>query len=205
MQKILKGLALGFLAGVLFLVAANARVSAFENSSNSFGKSLGDSRKLASSEAVTNKATRASEFTQNACEVHRKVINLRQKNIIAHAERTQNRLGNLTNAVIKYYTEKLIPQGKIVANYNSLVSDVTAKHALLTEALDKIKADTQGLTCEKNQAKTQFTTFRTDMQTLLKTFKDYRLSVLRLMQAVKKTAGTTEAGEASGSAKELSR
>lgn len=204
MQKTGKGILFGFLAIFALLFVFNSHVNAI-SSTNTLKKDFAESRKLASSEAVTDRASKASEFKQTACEVHVKVINLRQKNIIAHAERTQNRLVKLTSAVEKFYTDKLVPQGKVVANYDSLVSDVVAKQASLTAALIKIKADTDGLTCNKDQAKTQFTAFKTDMQSLLKTFKDYRLSVLQLMQAVKKAAGTTEGGEASSSAKELSR
>lgn len=203
MQRMFKGLFLGVLAILALLFVFNSRTEAV-NSFNPINKDFANSKKLASAEAnVTNKATRASEFKQNACETHVKVINLRQKNIIAHAERIQNRLTKLTNAVKAYYTEKLVPQGKTVANYDSLVSDVTAKEALLVAALEKVKADTNGLTCEKNQTKTQFAAFRTDAQALFKTFKNYRQSVLQLMQAVRKTAGTTEEGNASSSAKKI--
>lgn len=200
MQKILKGLFFGLLL-LLVLPIVSFQAGAITTSTNSLQKqTLIDSKKLASNAALTNKATRASEFAPTACETHVRVINLRQKNIIAHAERVQNRLSKLTTAVGKYYTEKLLPQGKTVANYSTLVADVNSKQVALATALDKIKADTEGLTCEKNQAKTQFTTFRTDMQSLLKAFKDYRLSVLQLMQAVKRAGGNTDGAEASSSA-----
>ena len=204
MQKRLKWLFFGFLLLlVLPLLGSNAVAVTTPSSSNSFQKQLtGDSRKLATTAALPTKATRASEFAQTACETHVKVIKIRQGNIITFAERAGNRLNKLTLAVEKYYTDTLVPQGKIVPNYDSLVSDVSSKQAALTPLIEKLKADSDGLTCDKNQAKSQFATFRNDMQSFLKAFKNYHLSVLKLMQAVKRVAGDSEGGEASSSAQE---
>lgn len=209
MQKLIKGLFFGFLATAVLLVVSHSSVQAVTNVANVGTKDVGQVTTTANKvttdkmQALTNRATSASELKLQACEVHRKVINLRQTNIITHTNNVQDRLGKLVVAVENFYTQKLVPQGKTIANYDALVSDVGAKNTALTTALDKVKADTDGLTCEKDQAKGQFATFRTDVQSLIKAVKDYRQSVIQLFQAVKKAAGLTEGKEASSSAKEI--
>lgn len=200
MQKLIKGLLLGFLATAVLLVVSYSKVSALNDVSN-----VVTTNNTAQAVTPTKRATSASELKLQACEVHRKVINLRQTNIVTHTKNVQDRLGKLVVAVENFYTQKLVPQGKTVANYDALVADVNAKNTALTTALDKVKADTDGLTCEKDQARGQFATFRTDVQSLIKAVKDYRQSVIQLFQAVKKAAGSIEGKEASSSAKEITK
>ncbi len=204
MQKIVRGLFFGFLIVSAFLVYSRSQAQAITSASSpgQLQKNLkSDFKKFATTAAVP-KATRASELAEKACEVHVKVIKLRQGNIASHAAKVEERLNKLTLAVEKYYTEKLVPAGKILPNYDALVADVSSKQAALDPLIEKIQADSEGLTCDKNQARGQFTTFKGDIQKLLKAFKDYRLSVIHLMQGVKSIAGREENNEASSSASE---
>lgn len=202
MQKILRGLFFGFLLVSALMIVSKSQAHAIFTASapGLLNRDTRDLKKLASSAALTNKASRASEFAQTACQVHVKVIKIREGNIASHAARVESRLNKLTLAVEKYYTETLVPAGKVLPNYDDLVSDVSSKQAALTPLIEKIQADSEGITCDKNQAKAQFTTFRLDMQNLLKAFKSYQLSVLHLMQGVKSVAGGSGGDEASSSA-----
>lgn len=208
MQKLLKAflLASSFILVLLLIPVSTNAITTNSNDLHENQKLMDEGGKVEAATtggAPLKKATSASELKQAACEVHVKVINLRQNNIVSHTQKIQDRLGKLVVAVEKFYSEKVISQGKSVVNYDALVADTVAKNTALTTALDKIKTDTATLTCEKDQAKTQFTTFKTDMLVLNKAIKDYRLSVLQFMQAVKKAAGSIEGKNASNSAKEV--
>lgn len=144
-------------------------------------------------------ATNSSTFKQKACEEHIKVIKIRQSNIAKKSLAMQKRLDNISTLVQKYYTEKLIPQGKIVSNYDVLVSNINTNKTALIPLIDKVKADSTGLSCDKDQQRTQFQTFKTDWQALLKGFGVYRQSVIDLLKAVKGVIGE-KTGSATSSA-----
>ena len=205
MGKTIRGLFFGLIAILLILTFSNFKAQAVTTASNpgSLKKVVKDVRqdakKLATT-AATKKATRASEFALTACEIHVRVIKQKQTNIINHSSRIANRLEKITTAVENYYNTKLVPAGKTVPNYDSLVSDVSSKQAALVPLIEKIETDSEGLTCDKSQAKTQFANFRKDMQLLIKGIKDYRLSVINLLKAVKGAKGVGEESASSSAA-----
>lgn len=149
------------------------------DSSEEFIKGLDQRKKLA-----------PSGFNQKRCEAHVKVAGLREKSLAKRASNMQKRLDKIVTLVKSYYTTKLVPQGKTVSNYDTLVSVVDAKKAALAPLVAKVQTDSEVLTCEDDQAKTEFQTFRTDATALISAFKAYRLSVIDLIQAVRKANGS---------------
>lgn len=147
-------------------------------------------------------SSNSSTFKQRACEEHVKVIKIRQLNIATHALLMQKRFDSISAAVQKYYAEKLVPAGKIVSNYDALVADVNTKKAALSPLIDKVKADSTGLSCDKDQQRTQFQTFKTDWQVLLKGLGVYRQSVINLVKAVKGVVKEEDSSASSSAAPE---
>jgi hypothetical protein len=132
-----------------------------------------------------------SGFNQKLCEAHVKVTQLRESNLAKRASNMQTRLDKIAALVENYYTTKLLPQGKTVSNYDSLVSDVNAKKAALSPLVSKVQSDSEALTCDNGAATSQFQTFRTDATALITAFKAYRQSVINLIQAVRSASGET--------------
>lgn len=123
------------------------------------------------------------------CQAHVNNIKNKQLKIAEQGLVMQTRWNAISNGVQKYYTEKLVPNGKTLSNYDALVSDVNAKKEALTPLIDKVKSDSSNLTCDKDQAKTQFDTFKTDWQALLAGIKAYKFSVVALVKGVVSVAG----------------
>jgi hypothetical protein len=130
-----------------------------------------------------------SGFNQKLCEAHVKVARLRENNLAKRATNMQKRLDKIATIVENYYTTKLVPQNKTISNYDALLSDVNAKKAALTPLIIKVQSDSQALTCENGAARSQFETFRTDATSLIAAFKAYRISLINLIQAVRKANG----------------
>ncbi len=125
------------------------------------------------------------------CAAHIQVAKLRTGALAKRASGMQTRLDKIATMVEAYYTNKLVPEGKNVATYSALVADVSAKKAALSPLVTKVQSDSDALTCDGDNAKGQFVTFRTDATALISAFKAYRLSVINLVQAVRKASGVT--------------
>jgi len=130
-------------------------------------------------------------FNQKLCDAHVKVAGLRESSMSKRAGNMTTRLDKIVSMVENYYTTKLVPAGKTVSNYDSLVSDIAAKKAALDPLVSKVQSDSTALTCANGEARGQFQNFRTDATSLLAAFKAYRLSVINLIQAVAKVAGSS--------------
>jgi hypothetical protein len=140
-------------------------------------------------EDVKNSGIKPTGFNQKLCEAHIQVAKLRESSMAKRANNMNKRLDKIVSMVDTYYTNKLVPQGKIVENYDALLADVNAKKAALDPKVVKVQSDSASLTCENQAARTQFQTFRTDASALISSFKAYRQSVITFVQAVRKASG----------------
>lgn len=139
-----------------------------------------------------------------------KVCQIQEKNI-------KNRLTSLTNLVNNMiskfdsiatrvenrYTTKLVPEGKTISDYASLVSDITTKKTAVTTALNKADSDVAGFSCTSvSDPKTNLTNYRTDMQAVKTALHNYRKSIRNLIVAVATASGEKLSPEPSGSPEE---
>ncbi len=124
----------------------------------------------AKEEAITKRATRLTRLVNNM-----------ESNFDKHAQRVE-----------EYYTSKVLPSGKTVANYDSLVADIAAKKAAVAAALAIAQNDANSFICTGDDPKGQLTLYRQDMQAVKKALKDYRTSIKNLIVAVRSVVGTIE-------------
>lgn len=97
-----------------------------------------------------------------------------------------------------YYNSKVVPAGKTVSNYPSLVADIQTKKDAVAAALTKAQNDASTFSCSNDDPKGQITQFRVDMQAVKTALKDYRTSVKNLIVAVRSLTGeTNRSGESS--------
>lgn len=123
------------------------------------------------------------------CEVHAKVINKRATMIVQRTTKMQERLGKVSDAIQKFYTEKLVPDGKTLSNYDSLISSISAKKAALIPLVDEVKNDAQEYSCEADDPRSEFEDYRKDMQALIIGIQEYRKSIKTLLVAVMNLKG----------------
>ena len=126
------------------------------------------------------------------CQVKEKVINNRTKSLTNLALNMEDKFTSISARVQKYYTEKVVPSGKTVPNYASLVADINAKKAAVDTAINTAKTDSSNFSCNSDNPKGKLSTFRKDMQNVKSSLKDYRTSIKNLIVAVRSIVGETE-------------
>lgn len=137
-----------------------------------------------------------------SCQVREQAVKNRMTHLIALATNMGKNFDRHASSVEKYYTTKLVPKGKTVANYDGLVSDITAKKADVDKALAKAQADVASFSCTTSDPKALLRQFRQDMQLTKKALKAYRTSIKNLIVVVHTAAGGKMEGTESGKMKE---
>ena len=105
------------------------------------------------------------------------------------AKMMQDKFDKHAMQVADYYTNKVVPSGKTVLNYNNLVSDIQAKKAAVQATLTTAQTEVNNLNCQTVNPKSQVTQFKQDMQTVKRALKDYRTAVKNLIVAVHSVTG----------------
>ena len=136
--------------------------------------------------------TRLTEAKLRACQTREDAIKKRADRLTQLATNIEGKFDKHAQRVEEYYTSKVVPSGKTVANYDSLVADIDAKKAAVAAALSAAQNDANNFNCTGDDPKGQLTQFRKDMQTVKKALKDYRTSIKNLIVAVRSVTGTTE-------------
>ena len=144
---------------------------------------------------------------EKLCERVEAKITKRSEQLVNRANRMTDRFDKIAERVKEYYTEKLIPPGATIDNYDALVADVTAKGAAVDEALANAGSSIDEFDCNGDTPKGILALFRGDMRSVIAALKDHRTAVVNLIVAVRtkgkniKSPGATESAEpATGSA-----
>lgn len=195
-------------ASAVLLVVFVSQVSAVDNpaSGRNVPPGLG---KLASSEGILrfNKPSgtppfgrgRLEENKLRLCQVKEKVITNRSNNMVRHANRMLGVFNSIATRIQNYYLTRLVPQGKILPNYDALVLAIQTSRNAITPLLEAVQADVANFSCEGNDPKGQLDQFKQDMHAVIAGLKAYKRSVRNLIVAVASIRGETS-GNASGSA-----
>ncbi len=134
-------------------------------------------------------SARLTEAKLKVCQNREAAIQKRSTQLTKLVKNMTTNFDGIAARVEKYYTNKVLPSGKTVANYDALVADITAKKNAAKTALDKADADAAAFNCASDDPKAQLTQFRTDMQTVKQDLKDYRTAIKNLIVAVRTAVG----------------
>ena len=135
--------------------------------------------------AQANAGERLTEAKLKSCQAKEATIKQRSDQLTKTAENMLEKFDNIATRVEKYYSDKVVPSGKTVSNYDALVADIAAKKVLVQTALTKAQTDALAFSCTSDNPKGQLTQFREDMQAVKKALKDYRTSIKNLIVAVR--------------------
>lgn len=122
--------------------------------------------------------------TTRSCEVRQEGVKSRMSHLVQLATNMEVVFGKHLTRIENYYNTNLVPAGKKVNNYDSLLSDIQTKKTATQQALAKTNNDVSNFSCTGNKAKTLMTQFREDMQVVKKDLKEYRTAVKNLVVAV---------------------
>ena len=145
--------------------------------------------------------TRLTDAKLKACQARENAITKRMTRLTELVMTIEGQFDAITQRTEEYYTSKVVPSGKIVANYDTLVADIQTKKTTVQTALTATQTNSTGFSCDGNDPKGLLTQFRTDMQTVRKALQDYRTSIKNLIVAVRSVIGTTEEANPSVSPK----
>lgn len=152
---------------------------------------------------VTAQAAKAErklpEASLRSCQARESAIQQRMIHLSQLAKTLENKFGDIALRVEAYYTNIVVPAGKTVTNYSTLVTNIETKKAAVDAELAKASTDSAGFTCSGSDPRAQMTLFRTDMQAVKNALKDYKTSVRNLIVAIHTVGGNV--GEESPSPK----
>ena len=123
------------------------------------------------------------------CQVHEKEIEDRHDSLDKLASRMLSVFDEIAKRVEDFYTNKVVPSGKSLPNYNALVADIASKRLAVQTALTNTQNDIAGFKCTADNPKAQITQYRLDMQAVKKALQDYRTSIKNLIVAIRTLVG----------------
>lgn len=132
------------------------------------------------------------EGRMKACEARVDAIKNRMTHLTELATNMETKFDAIAQRVENYYNNKVVPSGKTVANYNTLVSDIQTQKNNVKTALTKAQTDASNFSCTSGTPKAQMMQFREDMQSVKQALKSYRTSIKNLIVAVHSVTGSEE-------------
>ncbi len=145
---------------------------------------------------------RLREAKLNACQALSQNIATRSAHMNDRVLKMEETFDSIAQGVENHYLIRLVPQGKIVSNYDTLVADIQTQKSALAPLLAAIQTDISNFSCTGNNPVAQLTQYRTDMQAVIQDLQAYKKAVRNLIVAVASVRGTAERNPnpASGSA-----
>ncbi len=171
---------------VLLLLTPSLALAETKTSSNS-GESTRPSIKSLFRAEVKEKI---SEVKEKTCEARMDNIEKRSEKLAERAVMMEENFGTIDGKVQTYYTEKLVPAGGVVTNYDALVADIATKKAAVDSAVSEAKSKASAFDCtDKEAAKTWVKEYRVAMQKVIAALNAYKTSIKNLIVAVRTAAG----------------
>lgn len=125
------------------------------------------------------------EAKLRACQAKENSTKKRMGQLEKMATKMLEKFSEIQGRVEKYYTEKVLPSGKVVANYSALTADIQTKKTAVQTAVTKVKTSAAGFSCADGDPKEQMKQFRDGMREVKSALKDYRTSIRNLIVAVR--------------------
>lgn len=136
--------------------------------------------------------TRLTEAKLRACQAKENAIKKRSEHLGQLASTMEEKFDAIAKRVENYYTSIVVPSGKTVANYDSLVADIQTKKKAVQTALTQTQVNTASFACISDDPKRQITKFKDDMRVVKSALKDYRTSIKNLIVAIRSVTGKAE-------------
>lgn len=135
---------------------------------------------------------RLTEAKLKACQARENAIKKRAERLGKLATNMREKFEAIAGRVEEYYTSKVVPSGKTVANYDTLIADIQTKKGAVQTALSQAQSTAASFVCSGDDPKGQLAQFRNDMRAVKSALKDYRTAIKNLIVAVRSVTGATE-------------
>lgn len=124
------------------------------------------------------------------CQVKESVIKNRLAGLLKFTANMTDKFSQIATRTEEFYTNKVLPKGQTVPNYDSLVSDIQTKKAAVATLSGTVSQDVNSFSCTATDTKTQLSKFNADMKAVKAALKNYRTSVRNLIVAVHSVTGS---------------
>ncbi len=131
--------------------------------------------------------TRLEDAKLKICQNREKVITNIMSRIADRGQKQITLFDTIAQRTEKFYTEK----GKVLANYDALVADITAKKAAAQAEVDTLKSTTVEFKCDGTDPKGVASGFKDSLKAENDALKAYKTSIKNLIVGVKSVVGTT--------------
>jgi hypothetical protein len=145
----------------------------------------------------TRAQNRLAEAKLRSCQARENAITKRMTRLIALVTTMESKFDAITQRVEDYYTSKVVPSGKTVADYDALVTGIQTKKSDVQTALTSAQTNADDFSCTSDDPKGLLIQFREDMQAVKGALKDYRTAIKNLIVAVHSVTGATESASPS--------
>lgn len=129
------------------------------------------------------------EAKLRVCQNRQTAMEKRFERLNSMAEKMLSNFDSKAMRVKDYYANKVVPAGKVVTDYDVLVSDIDTKKAAALSALTEAKESSEAFSCDATGPKLLLTEYRKDMQAAKSALKDYRTSIKNLIVAIRGAFG----------------
>lgn len=125
-----------------------------------------------------------------SCETRSEAIQKRLAQLLKMTTNMLEVFDNHAQRIQDYYTNTLVPSGKTVENYSTLVSAISTKRAAVTAAWDEASTNANDFSCTNGDPRTLLNQFRIDMQATKRALGEYRTAIKNLLVAVRRVSPT---------------
>jgi hypothetical protein len=126
-----------------------------------------------------------------ACQVRLGAIKTRSESLLRLATTMQKKFDAIAGRVETYYTTKLVPEGKAVAKYDTLVAMIQTKKDAVATELAIAQNDVSLMNCTGPNPKADVLKFNQDIRSVKTALGAYRTAIKDLIVGVR-SKGTNE-------------
>lgn len=127
-----------------------------------------------------------------ACKLKEANVKTRMKQLTQFVNIVGATLDDIGNRVETYYSSTVLPTGKTVTNYDTLVTGITSQKNATKTRLGQTETDVDNFNCTGEDPKALMNQFKIDMQAETTDLKNYRSSIANLIVEIKIVSRTAE-------------
>lgn len=125
-----------------------------------------------------------------SCKAKEEALKTRSANLVKTINTILKKFDAILLGVQNYYTGTLVPGGKTVLNYQTLVTDAQTKRADAVTALNQASTDLNSFSCETGDPRGKLLQFNQGIKNVITLVGAYRTSIKNLIIAVHSVTGS---------------
>lgn len=126
-----------------------------------------------------------SQSSLRSCMAREDAIKMRMTSLTNLTVNIERVFDSIAMKVENFYTNVVLPSGKSVSDYSTLVNNISAKKDQVSTDLSAAQSLVNSFSCSADDPRTLLTNFRTDMQKVKSDLHAYRTAIKNLIVAVR--------------------